>query len=496
MNTTNSASSQHILRICYSFTNSPIKILLLALILALCFQGTRGLFDEDETRYAECAREMLVTGQFLVPQRDFRPHITKPPLTYWTIAASMKIFGINEWAARLPNALAFALTTFLLTLIGTGLWNWQTGRFTGLIYMSSLVPLAASNIITTDTLLVMCETAAIYAFMSLFKAGTRNQARLWSYVMGMFWGMAFLTKGPAILPVVAATLVFWWFHRDRFKIFPFGPGMLCFFLITGGFWYGLLIWNDFSLLHFFLTEQVTGRLVGNVHHRNSGLLASLYIYLPMILLGTLPWLAVLLKRTGFSIFKCGILKDEGLFLACVWFLLPLGVFSFASSKLPLYILPIFPAFSLLTARHLTKTPQESWAPSFKWFLPWLCLLIALKAFMAFLPFPQDARRLAQHLNSFSQPNTQIWSLTDTFIDGIPFYTGKDILYLQWRTANKIAEASLEEQLKPNGLQNINILLLVPIGVKKEMIDFLLTHGIQVSDRGNYKKLSLLQLFTN
>lgn len=476
----------------HALTDSPIRILFFALILALCFQGTRGLFDEDETRYAECAREMLITGQFMVPQRDFRPHITKPPLTYWAIAASMKVFGVNEWAARLPNAIAFAITTFLLTLLAAKLWNEDTGRLAGLVYMTSLVPFAASNIITTDTLLVMWEACAVWAFVNCYQATTRRQARIWSYLMGLFWGMAFLAKGPAILPVCAAILVFWWFRKKTFKLFPFGPVMLGIFLLTGGLWYLLLILNDFSRLQFFITEQVTGRLIGNVHHRNSGLLASIYIYLPTVLLGTMPWLAILLKKARGYVISKEIFKDDGLFLAYAWFLIPLVVFSLASSKLPLYILPVFSAFSLLTARHLSKT-EINQGRFIQWLLAWCCLLIVIKGAAAYLPFKQDERRLAQHITSFSQPNTRIWSLTDTFIDGIPFYTGTDILYLKWRTENKIAEADLKEQLLRNDLTNNPVLLLIPRAFSRDCTVFLQSNGIRVTEKGDYSNLKLLQL---
>lgn len=495
MNTTNSALTNPDPQLLLNLTNSPFKILLLALILALCFQGTRGLFDEDETRYAECAREMLITGQFIVPQRDFRPHITKPPLTYWAIAASMKVFGINEWAARLPNAVAFAITTFLLTLIGTKLWNGYTGRLAGIIYMSSLVPFAASNIITTDTLLVMWEVCAIWAFVNCYRATTRTQARLWSYCMGLFWGMAFLTKGPAILPVCAAILIFWWFHKKAFKLFPFGPVMLGIFMLTGGSWYLLLILDDFSRLQFFITEQVTGRLVGNVHHRNSGLLASFYIYLPIVLLGTMPWLAILLKKARAHVFSRSIFKNDGLFLTYAWFLVPLVVFSLASSKLPLYILPVFSAFSLLTAKHLTEANIQQGRLT-KWLLVWCCLLIILKGIAGYLPFNQDARRLALHLTSFSQADTQIWSLTDNFIDGIPFYTGKNIRYLRWRTENRIAEAGLDEQIQLTSLQNNRVILLVPRASAQDCTEFLQSNGIQVTQKWNYRNLKLLQLVTD
>jgi len=486
----------HLLSVLWrALTDSPVKILFFALILALCLQGTRGLFDEDETRYAECAREMLISGQFLVPQRDFRPHITKPPLTYWAIAASMKVFGINEWAARLPNAVAFGVTTFLLVLLASKLWDQDTGRLAGLIYMTSLVPFAASNIITTDTLLGMWEVCAVWAFVNCYKAATRRQARIWSYLMGLFWGMAFLTKGPAILPVGAAILIFWWFHRRLFKLFPFGPVMLGLFVLTGGLWYLLLILNDFSRLQFFITEQVTGRLIGNVHHRNSGLLASLYIYLPTLLLGAMPWLGILLKKAKTTLVSKAIFQDEGLFLAYFWFLIPLGVFSLASSKLPLYILPVFSALSLLTARHLTKANIHTGSFT-KWLLTWCCLLVVLKGTAAYLPFQQDARRLVQHIPVLSQPDMQIWSLTETFIDGIPFYTGKDILYLQWHTENKIAEANLEDRLNQNKFSGLQVILLVPNAMEQACKELLLAHNVRIQEMGGYKKSKILQLSFN
>lgn len=494
MSTTALSFSHPVAILWHTLTDSPIRILFFALILALCFQGTRCLFDEDETRYAECAREMLITGQFLVPQRDFRPHITKPPLTYWAIAASMKVFGINQWAARLPNAVAFAITTFLITLIGTKLWNEYTGRLAGIIYMSSLVPFAASNIITTDTLLVMWEVCAIWAFVNCYRATTRNQARIWSYLMGLFWGIAFLTKGPAILPIWTVIIIFWWFHRKAFKLFPFGPVMLGIFVLTGGSWYLLLILDDFTRLQFFITEQVTGRLVGNVHHRNSSLLASLYIYMPTVLLGTMPWLAILVMKARTAILSKDIFKDAGLSLAYIWFLLPLVVFSLASSKLPLYILPIFPAFSLLAAHHMAKTDIPS--GYLKWLLVWCLFLVVLKGSGEYLPFKQDAyHRLTQQITSFSGPDTQIWSITDTYIDAIPFYTGKDILYLKWRKENRIAEGELEDQIK-NMKPSTDVILLLPKELEAEFMNFLSAYNMQANDIGHYNKLIILKISTH
>lgn len=85
-----------------------VWILLLASIMAFTFQGTRGLREPDEGRYSNVALEMMRTGDYFVPHRNYESlHVTKPPVTYWALSASMQSFGRNEWAARLPMALAF-----------------------------------------------------------------------------------------------------------------------------------------------------------------------------------------------------------------------------------------------------------------------------------------------------------------------------------------------------------------------------------------------------
>src|SRR2546428_758707 len=101
-------------------TASALRWLLpLLLILAFAFQGSRGLYDPDEGRYTGVALQMLDTGDFLVPSLEpGHFHLTKPPLTYWALAASIALFDHNEWAARLPNALAFFLTALIVYRLG------------------------------------------------------------------------------------------------------------------------------------------------------------------------------------------------------------------------------------------------------------------------------------------------------------------------------------------------------------------------------------------
>ena len=113
--------------------------------LAFAFQGSRGLWEPDEGRYVNTALQMIKTGEWTVPYRHHETqHLTKPPLTYWALAGSMTVFGRNEWAIRLPNALAFFLTVIAVWVMGR---QFLPARpwLPALVYTSSALPFASSS---------------------------------------------------------------------------------------------------------------------------------------------------------------------------------------------------------------------------------------------------------------------------------------------------------------------------------------------------------------
>ncbi len=143
----------------------PAWLVLLFVVLAFTFQGTRAVWEPDEGRYTSTGLNMLESGDYLVPTLDGEhAHLTKPPITYWALAASFAALGRNEWAARLPGALAF---------VGTGLLIFGLGRrfcpgrpwLPALVYGLSLAPFMGANVVSTDVLLVFFETAAMVAFV-------------------------------------------------------------------------------------------------------------------------------------------------------------------------------------------------------------------------------------------------------------------------------------------------------------------------------------------
>ncbi len=346
-----------------------LAFFLWALCLVLPFQGSRPFVGRDEHRYPEVAREMIQRGEFLVPYFQGHIHLTKPPFTYWAIALGYKICGENPWGARLPNALAFAVTSALVFLLGRELWDEERGKRAALFYMAMLVPFAAANVVTTDTLLVMWETAAIWAFIKGFK----EKKKSWFVLMWVFWALAFMTKGTAIFPVAAGAFLFWWFKRKDHPS-PFPPlGLFLFFLLALP-WY-LYVWLKIpGALKTFWIEQIYGRLFSDTFHRNSKWYAPFYLYLPLLTFGALPaslvWTKALFRFSWERIREK--IREEALFFLLLQFGVPLVVFCLAKSRLPLYILPLFVPLALFTARLLSS-------PGYlKFLLPWFFFLEVLK----------------------------------------------------------------------------------------------------------------------
>ncbi len=402
-------------------------IFLITLFISLIFQGSRGLYNRDETRYSECAREMLITGSWLVPLRNFEPHLTKPPFTYWTIALGLRLLGINEWGARLPNAIAFSITVIAVGLIAAMFWGIRYGPLASILYLSSIVPFAASNIVTTDTILVMWEVLAVWSFISGYLADTKVKARRYFVVMGIFWGLGFLTKGTAILPVGASTVLFWWIKRKDFKTFPFGLLTTSVFLITWSWWYIIICLKYHWAVDLIIKEQVTGRLFSNEFHRNSAWYAPFYLYLPLVTLGTFPWIFYCIGKLKHNniLRQC---KDYRWLFILLWWVIPLLIFSLAKSRLPLYILPVFAPMAIAMAKILLSD-VKSYKPLIQRAIVTILILLILKGTATIIPASQDAKAMYKAFYSHIDISDDIDIVADNFLDGLAFYSGKPVEYL-------------------------------------------------------------------
>jgi 4-amino-4-deoxy-L-arabinose transferase-like glycosyltransferase len=406
-------------------------VLVLGLFVGLMFQGTRHLWDPDEGRYTDVAHEMVELDDWLVPRLNpERPHFTKPPMTYWAIATSFSVFGNNEWAARLPNALAFALTGLLVFGLAQRL-RLETPVLAAGIWMTMWGPVIGANAVTTDTLLTLFETLAVFGFVaSGILDPDPTPRRRGVRLMWLGFGLAFLTKGPPGLLPLAAIVTFVAWRRRGCLAKLFDPIGLVLFAVTGLAWYIALTWHSPDLLHYFLVHEVAGRVASGEHHRNAGWFGWLAVYPPAFLIGTLPWLGVA-ATVWWSRWRRGeratALDPAARRFLWLWFALPLGVFILAQSRLPFYVLPLFVPAALALAASLGDWSGTGSKAAVALALATVAA-VSLKGVGALVHADGDAHRLATELRQ----QVDLATLDEiVFVDtpvryGLKHYTGMTV----------------------------------------------------------------------
>ncbi|HPC46432.1 MAG TPA: glycosyltransferase family 39 protein [Deltaproteobacteria bacterium] len=401
-------------------------VVLVAAVAAysLAFQGSRGLWERDEGRYTNVALRMLDKKDFIVPTlSDEKPHFTKPPLTYWVIAAGVTLLGRNEWGARLGNALAFAGTILVVFAMARRITP-QRPWLPPLVYATSIFPFAAANIVTTDTLLTLWEAVAVLGFVEWWEHRDEKEKGRGLVLMWAGFGLAFLTKGPPGLLPLAAVVAFVWLSggtRKVARLFP-APG-IALFAVVGLGWYLLVAATHPGLMAYFIKDEFINRIATGVHRRNPEWYKPLTMYIPALLFGTIPWTLPLLRaasranRTILSRAWWRGVLHEGAWPAFValWFAIPFAVFCLSHSRLTLYVLPLFVPLSL-AAGALSRFTLGRTAASVLLAL-WIAALPALKWAVSFYPNPLDSRQMARVIREQVSPVPS----EVVFIDSVPFW---------------------------------------------------------------------------
>jgi 4-amino-4-deoxy-L-arabinose transferase-like glycosyltransferase len=237
----------------------PYLVLASAIFFFIPFLGSVHLFDWDEINFAESAREMIVTGNYSRVQIDFHPFWEKPPLFFWMQALSMKAFGVNEFAARFPNAVIGILTIFLFYLIGKKLYDEKFGLIWSLAYLGSFLPhLYFKSGIIDPFFNFFMFLGVIFLAKSISE--TENKKGLsFALLAGASVGLAILTKGPVGLLIPALTVLVYWI-TVKFKKITNWKNILVFavtaFLIAS-LWFGIeMINNGFWFIREFVKYQV------------------------------------------------------------------------------------------------------------------------------------------------------------------------------------------------------------------------------------------------
>lgn len=325
----------------------PPLLALAALAWAFIGLGARPLAVPSEARYAEAAREMLELGDAWTPHYGGRPHLTKPPGTYWAIAGGIVLFGPTPWGVRAAAGLAFAawiLAAFGIARLYTG--TREGGVFAALCLATAPMAYIGSSVSTSDVFLASCTGLALFL---LARALAEPELRRRS--MRLFWtllGVGMFIKGPpALLPLVGLAFAWSFRVRPRRGERPFDPLGLALFLFVGLGWYVGQFLADpqgFALVAW----RETVERVSSENLRRNG---PVYMPLATLFVGTLPWIFWLLAGQGP---RRDASRPIGRMLTS-FALAGLLVFTLSASRMPLYTMPLTIAVCVLAGARVAAS---------------------------------------------------------------------------------------------------------------------------------------------
>lgn len=343
-----------------------LLIVAIASLLFVPFIGNMHLFDWDEINFAESAREMLVSHNYLTVQIDFKPFWEKPPLFIWFQVLSMKLFGINEFAARFPNAMCGVVTLLSLYNHGKKLYNAKFGLTWVLMYSCSILPYLyfKSGIIDPWFNLFIFNGVAFFVYYIqelTIREGTARQIRL-LIISAIFIGLAVLTKGPvAFLIFSIALVVFLLLIKFRMSIKPLHVLIfLAVFSFVGGFWF-IIQWltGHGSVIMDFINYQI--RLFTTQDAGHGGFLLYHFV---VLLLGVFPAsvFALPLALKNLPANSMQILFQRWMIIL-FWTVLIL--FTIVKTKIVHYSSLCYFPITFLAALYVYSVEMKSYAPS-KW----------------------------------------------------------------------------------------------------------------------------------
>lgn len=322
---------------------SSIAVMGLFLLVYIAPLGVRPIIIPDESRYAEIPREMLVSGDWVVPCLNGLRYFEKPALGYWINAGSMMLFGENAFAVRFPSAVAAGITALILFLLvrrfGDG---YSAGILSSALLLTCVEVFAVGTSGVLDSVLSLFVTGAMVSFFLAYMEDKPGRKTWFLVLLGGLCGLAFLTKGfiAFALPVVAVgPFLIWerrWKELLRITWVPIVvavmvalPWAIMIHLREPDFWH-----------YFFWTEHIRRFFADNSQHIN-----PFWYFIPGVIAGALPWTvllpAVLQGLKGIR------LKAPLVRFAICWFLFPFLFFSASKGKLLTYILPCFPPLAIL-----------------------------------------------------------------------------------------------------------------------------------------------------
>jgi len=327
-------------------------LLVIAFISLTLFLGNWGLTDSSESRYAEIGKEMYINSDYVNPTLLGIKHLHKPPVTYYLAALGYQIFGVNEFGARFFMQLALVFQILLVFKITLLLYKNEKIAFTAsLIYFSFPITVIAVRTLTTDAYLTTFILASIYFWLS-YKEKSKPYLL---YLFYLFLGLIFETKGPVgfIVPltfIITHKIIYK--NKIEISIHQFFGFLL--FLLVSASWYIAAISSNEGLFDYFFNNQLVERVSQNKFKRGK----PFWYYIALMPALGLPWLFYLIvyfKKNGKTIFK----EKKTAFILLITFSVLFLILSISTSKLILYVLPLYFILAILSANYLSEASEKN-----------------------------------------------------------------------------------------------------------------------------------------
>jgi 4-amino-4-deoxy-L-arabinose transferase-like glycosyltransferase len=331
----------------------------------------RKLIKPDEGRYAEIPREMVASGDWVTPRLNGLKYFEKPPLQYWATATAYELFGEHHWTSRLWTALTGFAGLLLVWFAGARLFGCAAGRYAAVLLGGSLLYVLMAHINTLDMGVTFFITLGIVGLLLGQQEGVDARTRRnWMWLAWVALALAVLSKGLMGLVLPGAALFLYSVaQRDIavWKRMHWGVGLLLFLLVAAPWFYLVMQANPEFFQKFFIYEHYT-----RFTTKELGRYQPWYYFVPVLLLGMLPWTVLMfdtLLRTWKDSTKgrqstilatqgCGVdtaradkaFNPERFLL--IWAVFIYLFFTVSGSKLPSYLLPMFPALALLMGKQV------------------------------------------------------------------------------------------------------------------------------------------------
>ena len=316
----------------------------------------RTLIKPDEGRYAEIPREMVVSGDWVTPRLNELKYFEKPPLQYWATATAYTLFGEHQWTSRLWAGLTGFAGILLVWFAGLRLFGREAAGYAALLLSSSLLYVLMGHINTLDMGVTFFLTLGIVGLLLGQVQADKTKQRNWMLVAWAGLALAVLSKGLMGLVLPGAALFIYCVVQRDFGVLKrmhWLPGLAVFFAITVPWFVLVMKANPEFFERFFIYEHYT-RFTTKTHGRYQ----PWYYFIPILLAGALPWTVLMFDTMFRSVMERG--RGRGLpdktfntqrFLL-IWAVFIYVFFSVSGSKLPSYLLPMFPALALLMGKRI------------------------------------------------------------------------------------------------------------------------------------------------